>query len=353
MSNELKIGLLAVFAIAVTIWGYEFMKGKNLLNASNAYYVKYDDVDQLTESAPVLIRGLRVGTVETVRLDEDMKSVIAKLDIDKGIRIPVDARAMVISTSIMGGKAIDISFDKACSGDDCAKRGAYLNGSSRGTLESMLGTDDMSKIFSDIRAEVGGLAKAVGDSLTAPDADSEIAKGVKSLTTTLQNLESITTTLDQSLGNYDRRLLGIMNNLKVITDGLTQSMPQLTGTLNNMNAISTQLKDADLGKTVNNANDMMAKANDAFGSLDATLNSASDAVNQLGQLLAQMESEDGSVGQMLNSTELYDQMLLTTTNLQLLLQDFRLNPKRYVNVSVFGKKQKDYNYPEDDPAFKE
>jgi phospholipid/cholesterol/gamma-HCH transport system substrate-binding protein len=353
MSNELKVGILAAFAIAVTIWGYKFMQGKNLLNASNAYYVKYDNVDQLTASSPILIRGLRVGTVESVRLDTDMKSVIATLDIDKEIKIPKDAEALVVSTSIMGGKAIEIIFDKACSGDDCAKRGSYINGRAKGALESMLGSDNVQQIFDDIKSGLGGVAKAVGDSLTDPEADSEIAKSIKSLTATMANLESITSTLDKSLGSYDRRLLAIMDNIKVITKGLSESTPEMQSALANMNSISKELSDAHLGETLTSAGDLMKNANTAVGSLEGTLASATEAVDQLASLLSKMESDEGSIGQMLNSTDFYDQALLTTTNLQLLLQDFRLNPKRYVNVSVFGKKQKDYNYPEDDPAYKE
>lgn len=353
MSNELKIGLLAAFAIAVTIWGYKFMQGKNLLNASNAYYVKYENIDQLTTSSAILIRGLRVGTVEEIRLDDDMKTVIATLDIDKEIRIPKDAEALVVSTSIMGGKAIEIVFDNACSGADCAERGTYIKGRVQGAIESMLGTDNVQGLFDDIKSGLGGVAKALGDSLTAEDANSEIAKSVKSLTATMANLESITSTLDKSLVSYDRRLMAILENVKSISTGLAESTPEMKSALANMNSISKELSEAKLGETFASAGDLMKNANKAVGSLENTLASANTAVENLTSLLAQMQSEEGSLGQILNNTELYDQALLTTTNLQLLLQDFRLNPKRYVNVSVFGKKQKEYNYPENDPAFKE
>jgi phospholipid/cholesterol/gamma-HCH transport system substrate-binding protein len=169
----------------------------------------------------------------------------------------------------------------------------------------------------------------------------------------MENLESITSTLDKSLGSYDRKLLAILKNVELISTGLAESTPEMKSALANMSAISKELSDAKLGETFTSAGDLMKNANEAVGSLENTLASANTAVENLTSLLAQMQSEEGSLGQILNSTELYDQALLTTTNLQLLLQDFRLNPKRYVNVSVFGKKQKEYNYPETDPAYKE
>ncbi len=353
MSNELKIGILAAIAIAVTIWGYKFMKGKNLLKSSNILYVEYENVDQLTASSPIFIRGLRVGTVESVKLEDDMQTVLAVLDIDKGIRIPKNAVAEVVSTSIMGGRAIDINFDEPCTGNDCADEGDYIRGRVRGTMESVLGTDNIKGLFEDLKEGLGGLAKAVGDSLTAPGADSELAKSVKNLTSTLSNIESITAQLDNSLGNYDRRMLAIMQNVEVVSNGLATSTPQLQETLNNLNSISEDLAEADLKKTLSSANRMMENAGSAVDSLQATLSSATQAVDHLATLLAKIESDDGTIGQVLNSTELYDQVLLATTNLQLLLQDFRLNPKRYVNVSFFGKKQKEYVVPGDDPAYEE
>ena len=128
MSYELRIGLLAAICIAVTVWGYKFMKGKNILNPSNYYYAEYENIDELSSTSPVLIRGLRVGTVSEVRLSEDMKRIIATLDINKGVRIPKNTEALVVNTSIMGGKAVVLDVKSRCEGDACAKRGDVLPG---------------------------------------------------------------------------------------------------------------------------------------------------------------------------------------------------------------------------------
>jgi phospholipid/cholesterol/gamma-HCH transport system substrate-binding protein len=106
ISNEFKIGLMAIVVVAVSVWGYNFLKGKNILKTSNTYYVRYANIEQLAPTSPVLIRGLNVGSVESVALDDDMQTIIAKLDIKRGIRIPADAQAVIISTGLMGGVGV-------------------------------------------------------------------------------------------------------------------------------------------------------------------------------------------------------------------------------------------------------
>src|SRR5688572_19946173 len=110
MSNEFKIGLMAIVVIGFSIWGYTFLRGKNLLNVANVYYVRYLDIDQLAVTSPVLIRGYQVGTVSEVKLDDDLQTIIVTLDIEKGIRIPKDAVALVTNVSIMGGKAVELQI---------------------------------------------------------------------------------------------------------------------------------------------------------------------------------------------------------------------------------------------------
>lgn len=125
---------MAIIVIAISVWGYKFLRGKNLLKPTNTYYVRYTDVEQLAETSPVLIRGMNVGTVSSVDLDKDMQTIIATLNIKRGITIPADAEAVIVSTGLMGGKAVELRITKACSGPDCAKPGSFLHGSVQGLL---------------------------------------------------------------------------------------------------------------------------------------------------------------------------------------------------------------------------
>jgi len=342
MSYEIRIGLLATICIAVTIWGYKFMKGKNLLKASNSYYVEYTNVDELAETSPVLIRGLRVGSVSEIRLSRDMQTVIATLDINRGIRFPRSTEALVISTSLMGGKAVVLSVTKACT-DDCAEPGTYLKGRVQGVFESILGKSDVE----DIQTRIGDIVGTIADSLTSDQASSAIAHSFQDIQAILRNLASITSQLNHSMSAYDSKLLGVLTNLESTTKILADSITGVAAAISNLNELTEEFKTAKIGSR---AADAIASVDAVADSLQETITNAGQTLEQLTMLLEDINAGKGTLGKLTQDDELYTRLSSTLNNLDRLLQDFRLNPKRYVNVSVFGKKQKDYVLPENDPA---
>ena len=126
VSNEVKVAILAIIAVALGFWGFKFLKGINVLTPAKTFYVKCDNVDQLRPSSPVFIKGFQVGMVKDMYIDKtDDKTIIAVLNIDRGIDIPKDAVATIIGLSLMGGKAIEIVINGPCHGD-YAESGDYL-----------------------------------------------------------------------------------------------------------------------------------------------------------------------------------------------------------------------------------
>ncbi|RLD20296.1 MAG: hypothetical protein DRI69_06635 [Bacteroidetes bacterium] len=347
MSYEMRIGLLAAITIAVTVWGYKFMKGKNLLKASNTYYVEYYNVNELTATSPVLIRGLRVGTVAAVELSDDLQSVTATLDIERGILLAKGTEALVVSTSIMGGKAIVLKVPGPCEESDCHTPGDYLPGRVQGLFESLLGDSDMEEYIEKAKEGLHEVFGSLTDSLTSPKAASEIAKSFRDIQMILANIEGITRQLNTSMEDYDKRILSTLENVDTFTGGLAESTEDISETLSNLRKLTADFNDADIGNKVSG---IMTSAEDVMGSLDATMTKADSALIQINILLADMNAGHGTLGKLMKDEELYNNLNSTAHDLDLLLQDFRLNPKRYVNVSVFGKKQKDYAVPEDDPA---
>lgn len=347
MSYEVRIGLLAAVCIAITIWGYKFMRGKNLLVSSNIYYVEYENINELTATTPVLIRGLRVGTVSDVELSDDMKSVIATLDINRDIRIPKDAVALIVSTGIMGGRAVVLDIDEACSGDACAKPGAYIQGRVQGFFASMLGDTDIDTYVQKVKAGVGEIITTVSDSLTDPESSSEIARTFQDLRIILHSLAGITSQLNRSVDQYDRKLLAVLNNLDTLTSTVARNNESIARTLVNIETISADLSDANLGATTS---ETMQTTQEAMETVARTAEQAQSSLSELTTLLEGINAGQGTLGALAADEELYNNLNLTARNLELLLQDIRLNPKRYIQVSVFGKKQKEYIVPEDDPA---
>jgi len=346
ISNEFKIGLMAIIVIAASVWGYEFLKGRNIIKAANTYYVRYDDVGQLALSSPVLIHGLSVGTVSAVELDPNLHSIIVTLTLDKGLHIPADAVAMIVSTGLMGGKAIELKVSGPCTGDACAKSGSFLQGDVKGLFDSFLdpGPDGT---LEKVKANIHDILKTVGDSLTSPKADNEIAKTYTELSKLIKNLASITGTLDKSMGTYDRHLQASLANVEILTGALAKNQDKIAASIAHLESVTKQLDDAKVGE---NVGALVNNANSAVKELNATLTEAQTTFKQLSVIATDLQNGKGTMGKMLKDPALYDNLAKTSKNLDLFLQDFRLNPKRYVNVSVFGKKQKEYAVPENDPA---
>jgi phospholipid/cholesterol/gamma-HCH transport system substrate-binding protein len=347
MSYEMRIGLLAAITIAVTVWGYKFMKGKNLLKASNTYYVNYHNVDELTATSPVLIRGLRVGTVLSVELSNDLQDVTAKLDIDRGIRLAKGTEALVVSTSIMGGKAVVLKTPGACEGSNCHKPGDFLPGRVQGLFESLFGDSDFDEYIEKAKVGMIDIFGSLTDTLTSPEATSEIVKTLRDIQGIIANVEGVTRQLNNSMGNYDAHILSTLENIESFTGMLAENNDEISETLSNLKQLTADFNKADIG---NKASSILTSTEDAVASLNATMAKADSALVQINILIAGMNEGTGTIGLMLKDEELYRSLHSTAENLDLLLQDFRLNPKRYVNVSVFGKKQKDYAVPENDPA---
>jgi len=201
-----------------------------------------------------------------------------------------------------------------------------------------------------VKSTIHDVLKTLGDSLTSPNADNEIAKTYQDFSALIKNLASITGTLDKSMGTYDRHLQASLSNVSILTGALAKNQDKITSTITHLESITKQFDDAKVG---DNLNQLVTNANATMTELNATLVDAQTTFKQLSVISTDLQEGKGTMGKLLKDPELYDNLNRSTKNLDLFLQDFRLNPKRYVNVSVFGKKQKSYEVPEDDPAFQE
>jgi phospholipid/cholesterol/gamma-HCH transport system substrate-binding protein len=337
---------MAIIVVALSVWGYEFLKGRNIIKASNNYFARYENIGQLALSSPVLIHGMSVGTISSIELDDDLRSIIATMTLEKGLRLPADTKANIISTGLMGGKAIELVVSGPCSGDDCIKPGSFIPGTVKGLFDSFLDPSTLEKV----KASIHDILKTLGDSLTSPTADNEIAKTYTDFSTLIKNLASITGTLDKSMGIYDRHIQATLSNVSILTGTLAKNQDKIAASIAHLESISKQLDDAKVGENVSH---LLTSANSTMAELDTTLAEAQTTFKQLSLISQELQEGKGSLGKLFKDPELYDNLNRSTKNLDLFLQDLRLNPKRYLYISVFGKSQKTYEVPEDDPAFKD
>jgi phospholipid/cholesterol/gamma-HCH transport system substrate-binding protein len=352
MSREIKLGAFAFIVFILGIWGYTYLKGENIWADSYTFKTSFTDVTQLTESSPVYINGYKVGTVVDIELNpSNVREILVQFYIENDYKIPTNATVIMRSDGLVSDKALTILFDKQCTEGDCAKEGHVFPGNSIGMIESLLGGDSQ---------EIKEYASIFGDEVTktiskigAEDGEGAINKTILDLQITMQNMAKLTETTNSILSSSAKNLNATIANMSAITSNLAASNEQITSMLNNFNTMSQQLKDANIGNTVSSTTATLESAKTTIEQLQGTLKSADSAMKNLDVVLAKANSGDGTLSKLLNDKKLYNNLESTSNNLSLLLQDLRLNPSRYVKVSVFGKKNKDpYVKPEDDPAFK-
>lgn len=340
MAREIKIGIFTIVAIAILVVGYNYLKGKDLLSRTNTYYVEYTNVDQLQNSAPVLVNGLRVGMVQDVYLKpDDYSRIIVVLEVDNSIRIPKDAVAEILSTGLMGGKAVRLVFESLCEGDNCAQTGDYLKGVTKGLLDSMVGTDKVDEYLDVISKGVNDMVDSLSRGME--EGNSEVAKTFQDLQETIANLRSTTGRLDGLLARSGDQIVGTMDNLEKLTAGLRSRTEEIQRIIANADTLSGNLADLDLKGT-------SEQAGEAIANLKKTLASADEALSGVKSITDKINNGEGTLGMLIQDEALYRNLNKTTRDMDLLLQDVRLNPKRYTRF--LSKKQIPYELPEEDPA---
>ncbi|MFT6336393.1 MAG: phospholipid/cholesterol/gamma-HCH transport system substrate-binding protein [Saprospiraceae bacterium] len=349
MSREIKLGAFAFIVLIVSIWGFTFLKGKNPLKKSFTFETVYTDVTSLSKSSKVFINGYAVGSVLDVELNEkNLKEMIISFNVEGDYKIPKNAIVEQKNDGIVGGKVLSITFDKQCTGIDCAQKGDRLQGKIVGLIGSMIGTGEVKEYASAIGTELSNVVSNIG----SEDGEGAINKTILDLQKTMENMTKLTETTNRIMNQSAKSLTTTMKNMASITGNLAESNTQITAMLENFNQVSAQLKDANVGNTITSTTNTLEEAKKAMTQLQGTITNADNAMTNLNSLMTKASSGDGTLAMLLNDKELYNNLSSTTKNLSFLLQDFRLNPSRYVKVSVFGGKNKDpYVKPENDPAF--
>ena len=313
-SRELKTGIIVIGGILLFIMGFSYLKSTPIFDNSKVFYAVYDHVGGLQAGTQVTINGFSVGKVNDIKFKDSSGDLLVTFTVSNDFNFSKNSVAELYDTGIIGGKGIQIIpvFDQgatARSGDTLPTR---------------------------IRP---GITELVQQKLTP-----------------LQNkVEDAVSNADSVLVNFNRVLdADTQQNLRESVQGLNQLIKSLQGTTNNLN---TFLKNnqGQLDSAIGNIHDItvnFAKISDSLSNagLSQTVRNMEATLADLDLVLKRMEQGEGTLGRLLKDEELYENLANASGELDLLLQDFRLNPKRYVNVSVFGKKQKDYEVPENDPA---
>ncbi|WP_291967360.1 MlaD family protein [Maribacter sp.] len=313
LSRELKTGIIVIGGLLLFIMGFSYLKSTPIFDNSKTFFAIYPNVGGLQSGTTVSINGFSVGKVNDIKFLDEKGNLLVTFTVGNEFKFSRNSTVELYDTGIIGGKGLQIKpiFDEAL-----AQSGDTL------PTETRPGITDLAQ------QKLNPLVRKVESAIS--DADS-----------VLVNVNSV---LDEKT----------KKELKEVVGGLNTLITSLNGSATQLNSVLDVNKDK-LNNSFENFEQLtanFAKLSDSLNSagLGRTLASLESTMASLDQVTEKIENGDGSLGLLMNDKELYDNLNNASRELDLLLQDFRLNPKRYVNVSVFGKKQKEYELPENDPA---
>ena len=311
LTREVKTAILVISGIGLFVFGYSFLKDSDLLNRNRIFYVEYENVAGLEISTPVTINGLTVGKVINIDFADKSGSLIVKFSVEKDFEFSKNSDVQIYSSGIISGNNLGI-IPK----NDTAKR-AVSGDTLKGIIQAGL-IDGLMDKFKPLET---------------------------SLKHTLASLDTVLVSISEVMDEETK------SNLKSSIANLNQTMASFKGVSQNMNSLLSSNKD---------------KLNNTFTNLDTTAANfakLSDSLAQIkmGELVKNMEATlsklnsiadgidngEGSIGKLLKDEELYDNLTGASKQLELLLEDLKLNPKRYMHFSLFGKKPKQYQASQD------
>lgn len=294
MKTQVKIGLTGIIALVALYLGINFLKGVNLFSSNEIYYISFGNTKGLTKSSPVYADGYKVGIVNDIRYDYTHPGeVVVEIRADKGLRIPKGSSAQ-LDEALLGGCTLNMLLATNL-------REAYHPG------DTIKGSD-----ISGLMEKVGGMV---------PQLEQVVAK-----------VDTLVTTLNTLLSNPNLPL--ILQNAELITESLNSSSNQLNTLLRN--------DIPQMTGTFTKAGENISVLTDKMNQLDlqATLDNVNQTISSVHAMMEQIQSPSGTLGKMMSDSELYDNLNHTVQSADSLVTDLKAHPKRYVNISVFGRKDR-------------
>ena len=314
LTKEIKAGLIVVLGITAVILGFSYLKSNSLLGKSTTLHAVYDHVGGLQSGTAVSLNGFSVGTIDDITFLDETGKLMVSFTLTTDLPIPADSKAELYDTSVLGGKGLQIVLGTP--GSAIAQNGDTLT-----SMVKMGMTDRITEPMEPLEAKVNSaivetdlLMKNLNQLLDT-DSQALLRETLKNFSETSTSLKVISQNVSENLAANEKALGTILENTAELTS--------------NLSSVSQTLNEADLKGLMTD--------------LDASISATKE-------ILEGIKNGDGAVGQIFTNQELYVSLTSNLSQLEWLLQDLRLNPKRYLSVSVFGKKQKDYVAPESDPA---
>lgn len=316
MKKNIIIGVVVVLALGLLYWGIEFLKGVNLFEPKNYYIARFEKVDGLTVSSPVMVNGYQVGLVKEINFDYNTNEIEVKMSLDEELKIPIGS-SVSLSSQLLGSPTLVLNL---AHGEACYKVGDVI--------PSSVQTGLMDKVGNDIMPQVNEIMPKVNDILT----NVNTLTSNPALHNSMSQLDDITAKINASAQD----LTVLMNNLSSLSQNLNSSVP---GVINGFSGIVPKV-DGTMNNIQTLTSNLNSKVNDLpTQQLQATINDLNATLANLRALTAELNAKlndrNSSLGLLLNDRQLYDNANGVVMSLDSLLIDLKANPKKYVTIKVF------------------
>jgi phospholipid/cholesterol/gamma-HCH transport system substrate-binding protein len=316
MTREIKTAILVISSILLFIWGYSYLKGRDLFTTYKTVYVEYDNVDGLVKSAAVTLNGLVIGSINNISINQKTGKILVELLLKTDFPISKSSMAAIYEPGFIAGKQVAIYpnyNDKTALADGDKLKGVIKAGLTESLKEKLVPLQEkFEKLILNSDKLVSGFNNVLDEK-----GQQDLKISLSELRQTIEKFNNASSTLNTILDENKGQINGVVTNFNKVSSDFSK--------------ISDSLNKADLGKTAKNLQKTLANVD---------------------KIMADLQAGKGSMGKLLTDEELYKNLEKTTKELELLLEDVRLNPTRYVNVSVFGKKNKPYVAPVNDTITK-
>ena len=305
-TKEIKVGFLAVLGIMMSVFSYNYLKGINLFDKNRKFIVKYEKVDGLSVSNPVTMNGFKIGKVQKINFNsKNTRELLVDIIIDNDVIFPKTSLAELYETGLIGGKAIAIIPDYK-NDSTIAIDGDYLKGVIKPGL-----TELVNQILPQVQLQIEAVMKNAEIVLQNINTlfDDETKKELKS---SIEDFSNLTSSLSETSDEISKLIADNSENL-------TNSLSDFRSASNNIKSITDSLNSDDIKSITINLNSL---------------------INNLNSITTSLKNSEGAAGKLINDKSIYDNLENATNQLNRLIEDIKLNPSRYINFSVFGKKNK-------------
>ena len=308
LSYEIKTGVLVLTGIILFIIGFSYLKSNDVFIKDRVFYAVYEDVEGVSKVTPVTISGFNVGSVKDIKFFNNSSKLLLKFRVENDFNFSNQSTAQIYETGLIGGKALAV-IPKY--GNEIAKSGDTLNSSI-----------------------APGLTELVNDKLSP--LQEKIESMVVSADSVLISLNSVLNTqakdqIQSTITNFSSTVTDLKNSAGTLDEMISMNKNKINNIITNVNKSSNELSDLS----------------NSFSDLTLIIENLSESSNSIENIVNEVSSGNGSLGNLIYDDNLIKSLNAASSNINLLIEDLRLNPKRYVHFSLFGKKNKPYNKEEE------